>query len=209
MHDHRSVRGLRTATIEGTGTAAVEMASARETGTPATVGRPTHWAGESRGALADTSAREGAPAPAAVEQALTLVFHHAAAAYDTPGGWETRIRAALSALLDLFDQQPELARLCVVQCDHAGPAVLATREEILTQFASRIDDGRRHAQRQPPAHAAQAVLAGALGAVRARLIHAGPAGMRELLEPLMGFIVLPYRGAAASRLQLARPSALL
>lgn len=140
---------------------------------------------------------------AAVQQALSFALQRAAAAYATPSTWEQRVRAALSSLLDLFEQQPDLARLCIAPSESAGPAALALREETLALLARRIDDGRRHARRQPPKHAAQAVLAGAIGAIRGRLLEPGGANVTDLLDPLMSFIVLAYRGAAASRGELA------
>jgi hypothetical protein len=145
--------------------------------------------------------------PEATERALTLVLQRAAGAYDTRGRWETRVRCALLALLDLFDEQPDLARLCVVNAGsvNAGstdPAVRALRERTRAVLASRIDDGRSSARRQPPPHAADAVLAGAIGAIRARLLEPERATMSDLLDPLMSFIVLPYRGAAAARGEL-------
>lgn len=109
------------------------------------------------------------------------------------------MRAALAALLDLFEEEPHVAKLCVIDSDHAEPRALALRDQTLALLARRIDDGRTRAPRQPPPHAAQAVLAGAIGAIRARLIQPGPAVMRDLLDPLTSFIVLPYRGAAAAR----------
>ncbi len=142
--------------------------------------------------------------PEATERALALVLQRAAAAYDRSGCWETRVRGALLALLDLFDEQPELARLCVVNAGSTDPAVRALRERTRAVLARRIDDGRNNARRQPPPHAAHAVLAGTIGAIRARLLEPGPPAMSELLDPLMSFIVLPYRGAAAARGEAGR-----
>jgi hypothetical protein len=147
--------------------------------------------------------REGSD-PAALEAALTLVLQHAATAYATPGRWEVRIRAAVSALLALFDERPDLARLCVDQSATAGPAALALRKQTLALLVRRIDDGRDSARRQPPPDAAQAALAGTIGAIRARLLHSDPAALSDLLDPLTSFIVLPYRGAAAARSELTR-----
>jgi hypothetical protein len=142
-----------------------------------------------------------------LERALTLALQHAAAAYAGHRRWEARVRAALAALLDLFERKPNVARLCVIEPEHAEPAVLALREQALGLLARRIDDGRGRAQRQPPPHAAQAVLAGALGAIRARLIQPDSGTMRDLLDPLTSFIVLPYRGAAAAREERSLSSA--
>jgi hypothetical protein len=143
----------------------------------------------------------------AIERGLALILERAGAGYETHGRWETRVRAALSALLCLFDEQPDLARLCVVQSANSGPAALALREQVMTVLARRIDDGRRSAPLQPPPRAAETVLAGALGAIRGRLLQSEPTSVGDLLDPLMSFIVLPYRGAAAALRELHEPVA--
>jgi hypothetical protein len=141
-----------------------------------------------------------------VERALTLVLQRAAGGYDSPGRWETRVRAALSAVLDLFDEQPQLARLCVMP-ESSPPDALRERTRAL--LIRRIDDGRRRAHHEPPPHTAHAVLATTLGAIRGRLLATeeanagGPPTVADLLDPLVSFIVLPYRGAAAARCELS------
>lgn len=143
----------------------------------------------------------------ATERALTLVLQRAAQAYETPSRWEVRVRAALSALLALFDEQPGLAQLCIALPQGADPAMLALHDQTVDVLARRIDDGRRRARRQPPPQTAHAVLAGAIGAIRGRLLEPESPTMRDLTDPLMSFIVLPYRGAAASRGELRSRSA--
>jgi hypothetical protein len=104
-------------------------------------------------------------------------------------------------MLCLFEEQPEIARLCVVEPDSA-PEQPSLRNETLAVLARRVDDGRLAAARQPPDHTAQAVVAGAIGALRAHLLEADETPVSQLLAPLMSFIVLPYRGVAASRREL-------
>jgi hypothetical protein len=168
---------------------------------------PVACAGPAPSALGDHHREAGDGGSVAIERALTLALQRAAAAYDAPRRWELRIRAALSALLDLFDEQPELAQLCVVHSQYAGPAALALREQTIALLVDRIDDGRDCARRQPPPHTAHAVLAGATGAIRGRLLQSGSGSVRDLLDPLMSFIVLPYRGVAAARGEINAPVA--
>jgi hypothetical protein len=164
---------------------------------------PTVSAPRSAPKALDAHRRDAADGePVAIEQALTLLLQRAAASYDTPRRWELRVRAGLSALLDLFDEQPDLAQLCVVRSENAGPVALALRQQTIAVLAHRIDDGRNRARRQPPPQTAHAVLAGAIGAIRGRLLQSGPVTVRDLLDPLMSFIVLPYRGVAAARGEL-------
>jgi len=143
---------------------------------------------------------------AALEQALGQAALCARAAYDDREPWADRVRASLSALLELFDAEPKLAKLCVVRSAMIGTGALARREEILAGLARVIDAGRDSTRRQqPPPLTARGVVAGAIGAVRARLQEPEPEPLIELLNPLMSFIVLPYLGAAAARRQLSRP----
>jgi hypothetical protein len=79
------------------------------------------------------------------------------------------------------------------------------REEVLAGLARLVDEGRDHARRQPPPQTAEAVVAGTLGAIHARLLEPGSPALSDLLNPLMSFIVLPYLGAGAARGELSRP----
>jgi hypothetical protein len=200
------VRGRGEPTIQGTTRAGrrATQGGCQQALEHTRVTSPIPEACASRNGLDRPSGASDGVSPAAVQRALRLALQRAAAAYVSPSRWEDRVRAALSALLHLFDERPDIARLCIVQSENAGPAAFALREEALAVLARRIDDGRRHARRQPPEHAAQAVLGGAVGAIRARLLEADQATVRDLLDPLMSFIVLPYRGAAASRGELSR-----
>lgn len=198
--------GGRTASIEGTRNTRGAPLACHDPARHTSLARPIASAGVSDSARRDTPEHRGDGSPAAIERALTLALRRASAAYDSRSRWETRVRAALSALLDLFDEQPDIARLCVLQSENAGPAVLALRDKTLAVLARRIDDGCHSARRQPPPHAAQAVLAGTIGAIRGRLLESDQATVSDLLDPLMSFIVLPYRGAAASRGELTGPS---
>jgi hypothetical protein len=147
---------------------------------------------------------------AALNRALAHAAQCARGAYDERQPWARRIRAALGALLELFDEQPQMARLCVIPSATIGLEALARREEMLAALARVIDQGRDSTRRQqPPPLTARGVVAGTIGAVRARLQQPDSGPLIELLNPLMSFIVLPYLGAGAARRELSRrvPSA--
>jgi hypothetical protein len=142
--------------------------------------------------------------PTAVfEEAVAIATKRASAAYDPQARWVDRVRAAVLALLELLDEERELARLCVGHAV-ASPAMLMRRGEVLGELIPIIDEGRG-ACRNPPPLAAQAVLGGALGLIYARLIARDPCTLVELLNPLMSLIVLPYLGASAAREEQHRP----
>jgi len=157
----------------------------------------------SRDALHDLADIRDDRGHTAIEEALARAAERASAAYDSQHRWTDRLRAGLGALLEHFDEEPQLARLCVGQdSPAAAPAVLARRDEILAALVRMIDDGRGSARRQPPPRTAEGVLAGTLGAIRARLLEADAGTLADLVNPLMSFIVLPYLGAAAARTEL-------
>jgi AcrR family transcriptional regulator len=141
---------------------------------------------------------------AALEQALALAQARAQAAHDAHEGWADSVRAALFALLCLFDEDPRVARLCVLHAHAAGPAALARRGEVLEQLARVL--ARGSLPRAAPAITAQALVGGALAIVHARLLRADPRPLAELLGPLMSMLVLPYLGGAAARRELDRPA---
>ena len=141
---------------------------------------------------------------AAFEEAVALAGGRAVAACETHERWVDRVRAGLFALLVFFDEEPELARLCVVQSAAAGPAVLARRSDLLDQLARVVDQGRGAARRQPPPLTAEGMVGGVLSVIHSRLLEPDSGVLIELLNPLMSFLVLPYLGAGAARIELAR-----
>jgi predicted transcriptional regulator/AcrR family transcriptional regulator len=142
---------------------------------------------------------------AAFEQVLALATEGASAAFDAQEGWLDSVRAGLLALLEFFDQQPALARYCLVHSAQAGPGVLAARSEVLDRLARVLDDERAPSRSYPPPLTAQAVVSGALGVLHERLSKPNPGALLELSNPLMSFIVLPFLGAHAARGELRRP----
>lgn len=165
----------------------------------------------------------------AVEQAAAVV----APAYMSVSGerWRVRLRAGLTALLEFFDAEPGLARLCVVETLKASPVVLERRRSVLDTLAQEIDEGRRECRgASPPPLTAEGVVGGALSVLHARLIAClpavrplgvpsrvplaigGPRGREHhtepllaLVNPLMSMIVHPYLGPAAAARELERP----
>jgi AcrR family transcriptional regulator len=121
--------------------------------------------------------------------------------------WVDRVRASLTALLSFLDDEPLMGRLLIVDSLSAGPTALERRSRILTRILTVIDQGRgeaRAGQGAPPL-TAEGMVGGALSILHARLLQDNKSGLVELTGPLMGMIVLPYLGAAASRRELERP----
>ncbi|HEY4895251.1 MAG TPA: hypothetical protein VII01_04100 [Solirubrobacteraceae bacterium] len=142
-------------------------------------------AGVSRKAFDDHLEGREACLLAAFEQALALAGARASAAFQAQEGWVDRMRAGLLALLEFFDEEPALARYCVVYSAQVGPAVLARRSEVLDRLALVLDDGRAPARGYPPPLTAEAVVSGVLGVLHGRLRKLDPGVLVELSNPLM------------------------
>jgi AcrR family transcriptional regulator len=159
---------------------------------------------------------------AVFEDALARVELVASTAYrDARGSWRERVRAGLGALLGLFDAEPALGLLLIVEVLGGGSRVLERRARVLAGLAVVIEQGaggedggkRRGGGERSPALTAEGVVGGVLAVVHARLLEdgRGNGGQRTspplmgLLNPLMSMIVLPYLGASVARRELTRP----
>jgi AcrR family transcriptional regulator len=61
---------------------------------------------------------------AAFDDAITRIANEAIPAYEQPSRWRERIRAALTALLEILDYEPGTGRLVIVETLGAGPKAL-------------------------------------------------------------------------------------
>ncbi len=162
---------------------------------------------------------------AALDDAFERIAAVVAPAYERERSWRERIRAALVELLGLFDEDPGLGRLVVVESLAAGPRALVLRGRVIERVVGAVDEGRtltgipkgHSTSEQSGAGTEASVLTaeGVVGAVSSILYTRLAGGKRtgeereallELTSPLMGMIVLPYLGKAAMRRELARPA---
>ncbi len=178
--------------------------------------------------LADTMARAGvtrrvfcglfddldAAVLAAFELGVERATERVAPAYDAQLRWRDGIRPALAELLRFLDDEPALARLCVVHSLSGGPALLRRRAEVLAGLWAVVDRGRAEgvaSRTGPPAVVAEGVVGAVLTVIQTRLLaqDAQPPDERpaiELFGSLMSLLVLPYLGAGAARRELNRPA---
>jgi len=144
---------------------------------------------------------------AAFELAVSRATILAREAYESESSWRNGIRAALASLLVFMDEEPGLAKLCVVEALGAGEAVLERRAQLLDELAEVIDQGRfaTNATREPPGVTAEGVVGGVFAVLHTRLLEGGDEPLTDLLGALMSMIVLPYLGAKAASRELSRP----
>ena len=120
--------------------------------------------------------------------------------------WRERVRAGLWAVLSFLDREPVLARVCVVQALRSGTRALERREEVLAELARVLDEGRLESVRNSecPLLTAEGLVGAVFGIVYGRLLRGDSEPLTGLFSELMGMIVLPYLGPAASRREQVR-----
>ena len=122
--------------------------------------------------------------------------------------WRERVRGALWAILCMFDREPTLARLCVVQSAWGGQSVLGLRNGALAELAAVIDEGRSEGRRGADCSplTAEGLVGAAVSIVQARLLSGEHSRLRALQGELMSMIVLPYLGPGVARQERTRPA---
>lgn len=126
-------------------------------------------------------------------------------AYRAESQWREGVRAGLAAFLWYIDEDPELARLCVVDALGGGPKVLSARSRIIAALGTAIDLGRRQGEtNDPPSVTAEGVIGAVLAVLHARLLERSREPYIALHGPLMSMIVLPYLGPRAAAVEQRR-----
>jgi AcrR family transcriptional regulator/DNA-binding MarR family transcriptional regulator len=146
---------------------------------------------------------------AAFEQSLEQARGVVREAYQGEPAWREGVRAGLARLLKLMDEEPGLAKLCVVEALGAGERVLAYRAKVLDELAAVIDLGRQStgAAREPSELTAEGVVGAVFAVLHTRMLEDGCEPLEGLLGSLMSMIVLPYLGTRAASRELTRRAA--
>jgi AcrR family transcriptional regulator len=119
------------------------------------------------------------------------------------GDWPRQAIAAADAVLGFFAAEPDLAHLCLVESQAAGPAVAARFHDAVHEVVPYLEQGRaqRRGERELPPTTEESTI-GALIMLASRKVAAGEVDhLRDLLPDFTEFILAPYLGAEdASRL---------
>jgi TetR/AcrR family transcriptional regulator len=122
-------------------------------------------------------------------------------------GWSEQVRAALFALLEFLDAEPDIGRALIVEVHSAGTVAREKRTAAIRRAVSYLDRARTEGgSSDAPSIASEAVAAGILSVLHSRLANPRGSDFRALLPELMYVAVLPYFGAEAAAEEL-RPVA--
>ncbi len=116
--------------------------------------------------------------------------------------WPQRAIVAAQTVLAFFAAEPDLARLCLVESQAAGPAVSARFHEAVHEVVPYLEQGRgeRRNERELPPTTEESTI-GALVLLTSRKVAAGEAGqLEDLLPEIAEFILSPYLGAEKAAL---------
>jgi AcrR family transcriptional regulator len=114
--------------------------------------------------------------------------------------WPEQAIGAARAVLLFFAAEPDLARLCLVESQAAGPVVSARFHEAVHEVIPYLKQGRglRESDRELPPTTEESIL-GALVLLAGRKVAGGEAAqLEELLPDFVEFILAPYLGAEAA-----------
>ena len=147
---------------------------------------------------------------AAFEEGVARISRGVLAAVGGQERWLERIRLGLVALLAFLDDEPQWARLLIVEAQTAGVAV-AIRQRIFAALAECVNEGREETSKGAsgpgePALTDELVLGGLLSVLHARVADPSRGPLVELAPALLSFIVTSYLGRAAASKALMRRS---
>jgi AcrR family transcriptional regulator len=115
--------------------------------------------------------------------------------------WPHQAVAAARAVLAFLASEPDLARLCLVESQGAGPQVAARFHEAVHEAVPFLEVGRAERERDRPLpDSTEESTIGALVSLAGRKVAAGEAEqLEDLLPDCAEFILSPYLGAEEAR----------
>jgi AcrR family transcriptional regulator len=129
-----------------------------------------------------------------LEQQLLDSLHQTAS-------WPERIGLGLQTLLTALAEQPDGARVGMVECLSAGDASVTRLHSALARFVPILEEGRAHGAEegsidvgQLPSQISAAVVGGIASIVHRRVLEGRTAELPALLPDLLYFALLPYLG---------------
>ena len=117
-------------------------------------------------------------------------------AVEEPEDWQHEVIVAFRTCLGFLAEEPDLARLCLVESLTAGPVVAERFQQTIYAFTPLLERGRavRKSERPLP-ESTESSLIGALVTLASRSIIAGEADrIDRLLPDFVEFALTPYLG---------------
>jgi AcrR family transcriptional regulator len=111
--------------------------------------------------------------------------------------WPEQMRGGLQALLEAIDADPARARMCLVEAQMGGPALVARYEVALDGAVAKLREGRALTSTWLPDSLEQATVGGLAWLLRQRLeldVGDGGGGVEDLYPRVIEIALTPYLG---------------
>lgn len=179
--------------------AAVRVVAAKGYGAT-TVTDLTREAGISRTTFYEMFEDKEACFLAAYDGAVDALVRRVGLAYEAEEGWPARARSGLAALLEALAEEPELARLALVDVGAAGPAAQRRHRAALQRLTPFFDEGRDFAPggRNLPANTSRMAIGAVAGLISDELAEGRAEELPDLLSEVLFATLVPYIGPAAA-----------
>ncbi len=137
---------------------------------------------------------------AAYDSVADALVKRVTAAYETEERWPARARAGLAALLEALAEEPEIARLALVDVGAAGPAAQRRYRAALQRLTPLFEEGRDFAPggRGLPANTSRMAIGAVSGLISDELAEGREGYLPNLLSDLLFATLVPYIGPAAA-----------
>jgi AcrR family transcriptional regulator len=145
---------------------------------------------------------------AAYDGVVDALVRRISAAYEAEEGWPRRARAGLAALLEALAEEPDVARLALVDVGAAGPAAQRRYRAALQRLTPLFDEGRDFAPggRSLPANTSRMAIGAVAGLTSDELAAGRAEYLPSLLSDLLFATLVPYIGPVAAAREVGAKS---
>jgi AcrR family transcriptional regulator len=175
---------------------------------PTTVADLTREAGISRTTFYAMFEDKEACFLAAYDSVADALVKRVLTAYEAEEGWPQRARAGLTALLAALAEEPEIARLALVDAGAAGPGAQRRYRAALQRLTPLFDEGRDFASggRSLPANTSRMAIGAVAGLLSDELAEGRAEQLPDLLSDVLFATLVPYIGPAAAAREVGETS---
>ena len=137
---------------------------------------------------------------AAYDGIADALVRRVAVAYETEEGWPNRARAGLATLLEALAEEPEVARLALIDIGAAGPAAQRRYRAVLQRLTPLFEEGRDFAPggRNLPANTSRMAIGAVAGLISDEVTEGRAEYLPSLLSEVLFATLVPYIGPAAA-----------
>ena len=171
-----------------------------------TIGDLTKEAGVSRTTFYELFEDKEGCFLAAYDNAVEMLVRRVIKAYESKDVWPERAAAGLEALLQTLAEEPDLARLSLVDVGRAGPAAQRRYRAAIQRLTPLFDDGRDFAPggRSLPANTSRMAIGGVTGLIADELVAGRAEQLPSLLSDVLFATLVAYIGPDAAAREVER-----